>query len=119
MSENSKPACADMATNVVLIYATFPSVAEAERIGGALVESRLAACVNILPGMVSIYRWEGRLNRDAEAAMIIKTRKDLVDRAMTEARAMHPYTNPAFVVLPAEGGSAPFLQWIRDETAGS
>lgn len=119
MPENSKSACADFVTDVVLIYATFPSVAEAERIGGELVERRLAACVNILPGMVSIYRWEGRLNRDQEAAMIIKTRASLIDQAIAEAKAMHPYSNPAFVVVPAVGGSAAFLDWIRQETAAT
>ena len=71
MDENDKP---------VLIYATFPSVAEAERIGGALVDQGLAACVNILPGMTAIYVWEGKRQRDSEAAMIIKTRANLAEQ---------------------------------------
>jgi periplasmic divalent cation tolerance protein len=102
---------------LVLIYATFPSTEDAERIGGALVDQGLAACVNVLPGMTAIYVWEGKRQRDAEAAMIIKTRAELADRAIAEARKTHPYTNPAFVVLPIAGGSRDFLQWIGEQTA--
>jgi periplasmic divalent cation tolerance protein len=100
----------------VLIYATFPSADEAERIGGALVDRGLAACVNILPGMTAIYVWEGKRNRDSEAAMIIKTRASLATAAIAEGRKLHPYSNPAFVVLPIEGGSADFLAWIETQT---
>jgi periplasmic divalent cation tolerance protein len=101
----------------VLIYSTCPSAAEAERIGGALVDHGLAACVNILPGMTSIYVWEGKRQRDTEAAMVIKTRSHLADAAITEARKLHPYSNPAFVVLPIDGGSDDFLGWIMAQTA--
>lgn len=101
----------------VLIYSTYPSAADAERIGGALVDGGLAACVNILPGMTSIYVWEGKRQRDAEAAMIIKTRAGLADAAIAEARKLHPYSNPAFVVLPVDGGSQDFLRWIMEQTA--
>jgi len=100
----------------VLIYATFPSPEEAERIGGALVDQGLAACVNILPGMTAIYVWEGKRNRDSEAAMIVKTRASLADAAIAAGRKLHPYANPAFVVLPIEGGSADFLAWIEEQT---
>jgi periplasmic divalent cation tolerance protein len=101
----------------VLIYSTWPSVAEAERIGGALVDRGLAACVNILHGMTAIYVWEGKRQRDSEAAMLIKTRAGLADIAIAEARKLHPYDNPAFVVLPIDGGSADFLRWILEQTA--
>ena len=110
MSENNKP---------VFIYSTFPSVAEAERIGGALVDRGLAACVNILPGMTAIYVWEGKRQSDTEAAMIIKTRASLADTVIAETRSLHPYSNPALVVLPIAGGSADFLAWITTQTAGS
>ena len=110
MSENNKP---------VLIYSTFPSVAEAERIGGALVNRGLAACVNILPGMTAIYVWEGKRQSDTEAAMIIKTRASLADTVIAETRSLHPYSNPALVVLPITGGSDDFLAWITTQTAGS
>lgn len=108
MSENNK---------LVLIYCTFPSLAEAERIGGMLVDRSLAACVNILPGMTAIYVWEGKRQREAEAAMIIKTRAELADTVIAETRKLHPYTNPALVVLPVTGGSEDFLRWIVEQTA--
>ncbi|MBX9588114.1 MAG: divalent-cation tolerance protein CutA [Hyphomonadaceae bacterium] len=101
----------------VLIYATFPSVAEAERIGGTLVERGLAACVNILPGMTAIYVWEGKRQSGTEAVMLIKTRADLADAVIAQVRKLHPYTNPALVVLPIAGGSADFLRWIGEQTA--
>jgi periplasmic divalent cation tolerance protein len=102
----------------VLIYSTCASPAEAERIGAALVDRGLAACVNILPGMTAIYIWEGKRQRDSEAVMIVKTRASLADTAIAEARKLHPYSNPAFVVLPIAGGSADFLRWIGEQTAG-
>jgi periplasmic divalent cation tolerance protein len=100
----------------VLIYSTFPSTAEAERVGGALVERGLAACVNIFPQMTAIYIWEGKRQRESEAAMLIKTRAELADRVVAEARKLHPHTNPALVVLPITGGSQDFLQWIAEQT---
>ena len=108
MRENDKP---------VLIYSTFPSAAEAERVGGVLVDQGLAACVNIFPGMTSIYMWEGKRERGTEAAMLIKTRAELADRVVAEARQLHPYTNPALLILPVEGGSDAFLRWITEQTA--
>jgi periplasmic divalent cation tolerance protein len=108
LDENDKP---------VLIYSTYPSPAEAERIGGMLVDRGLAACVNILSGMTAIYIWDGKRQRDAETVMLIKTRASLADTAIAESCKLHPYTNPAFVVLPIEGGAADFLRWIAKQTA--
>ena len=108
MQDNDKP---------VLIYATFPTAAEAERIGGVLVERGLAACVNIFPQMTAIYIWQGTRQRESEAAMLIKTRAGLADSVVAETRKLHPYTNPALVVLPIEGGSPDFLRWIGEQTA--
>jgi periplasmic divalent cation tolerance protein len=101
----------------VLIYATFPSPEAAELIGLALVERRLAACVNVLPGMTSIYRWEGKIARDQEVVMIIKTRHSLADAVIAEVKQQHSYSNPALVVLPVIGGSADYLRWLTEETA--
>ena len=100
----------------VFVYATFPSAAVAEDIGGALVDARLAACVNILPQMTSIYIWEGKRQRDAEAAMIVKTRASLGDSVVSAIVARHPYETPAVAVLPVAGGSAAFLAWIGAQT---
>jgi len=100
----------------VLIYATYPDADTAEAGGRALVEEGLAACVNILPGMISIYRWEGAIERGQECVMIIKTRSALAELAIEVARDRHPYTTPAFVVLPVEGGLAAYLAWIAAST---
>jgi periplasmic divalent cation tolerance protein len=108
LNEDDKP---------VLIYSTFPSPAEAERIGGELVDRGLAACVNIFPGMTAIYVWEGERQRAAETAMIVKTRAELADTVIAEARKLHPYSNPALVVLSIAGGSSDFLRWIAEQTA--
>ena len=100
----------------ILVYATFPSLDEAERIGGRLVDDGLAACVNILPGMVAIYVWQGQRQRDSECAMIIKSRASLAGRIIETVRGMHPYDNPALVVLEIAAGSPPFLEWIVAQT---
>jgi periplasmic divalent cation tolerance protein len=100
----------------VLIYSTFPTPEAAETVGGALVDRALAACVNILPGMTSIYVWQGERHREAETVMVIKTRAQIADTVVAEARRMHPYTNPAFIILPVSGGSADFLRWIAEQT---
>ncbi len=112
-----KPARVNAAPDAaVLVYATFPGSEEAHRIGAELVEMRLAACVNILPGMTSIYRWQGAIDRAAETVAIIKTRAALAERLVGIVRVSHSYTNPALVVLPVAGGSADFLAWIVAET---
>lgn len=103
----------------VLIYSTYPTQELAEKIGAELVDARLAACVNVMAGMTSIYRWEGERHRDSETVMIIKTRASLAERVIAEVRRQHSYTNPALVVLPVEGGSQQFIDWIFAETAGT
>ncbi len=108
MHENDKP---------VLVYSTFPSLDAAEAVGRELVERRLAACVNILPGMTSIYRWEGAITRDSEVVMIIKTRASLAEPTVAAVKALHAYTNPALLVVPIIGGSADYLRWLGEETA--
>lgn len=101
------------------MYATFPSLETAESVAAFLIDSRLAACVNILPRMISIYRWGGTRHRDDELVMIIKTRQTLTDRLIAETRKRHPYELPAILVMPLEGGFAPYLSWILAETADS
>jgi len=107
VQENDKP---------VLIYSTFPSPESADLAGKGLVEAHLAACVNIIPGMTSIYRWEGKIERGSEAVMIIKTRKGLVEAVIAAVKEQHPYTNPALLELPVGGGSADYLAWLIEET---
>ena len=100
----------------VFVYTTWPSTVEAEQVGRALVERRLAACVNILPNMVSIYRWEGKLERGDEAVMIIKTRASLAVAVEAAVKQMHSYTTPAILVMPLESIEQSYFSWIMAET---
>jgi periplasmic divalent cation tolerance protein len=103
----------------VFVYTTYPSVVEAERAGRALVERRLCACVNILPGMISHYRWQGAVERGEEAVMIIKTRSSLAERVGAAVKEMHSYTTPAILVLPLESVDKGYLHWLMAETEGA
>ncbi|HEY6258397.1 MAG TPA: divalent-cation tolerance protein CutA [Xanthobacteraceae bacterium] len=103
----------------LLVYTTYPSLVEAERAGRSIVEQRLAACVNILPGMVSHYWWQGALERGEEVVMIIKTRASLRDRVCAAVKDSHSYTTPAVVVLPVEHVDPAYLDWLLAETAAA
>jgi periplasmic divalent cation tolerance protein len=102
----------------VFVYTTYPSVVEAERAGRALVERRLCACVNILPGMVSYYWWQGTIDRGEEAVMIIKTRASLAEPVRDAVKRMHPYATPAILVIPIETVDPDYHAWIVAETTG-
>jgi periplasmic divalent cation tolerance protein len=104
-------------TEFVLVYSVFPNRAVAEKIARALLDGKLAACVNIFPPMISLYEWEGKLETSRETAAIIKTRRELAEKIIETARPLHPYSVPCFLVLPVEGGNAAFLDWVRDQTA--
>ena len=101
----------------VLIYTTFPALADAKRVGEALVAARLAACVNMFPGMISIFEWKGAREEASEVAMIIKTRSSLTEAVLAETKRLHPYELPALLVLPTEGGSAEYCGWIAEPDA--
>ena len=101
---------------VVLVYTTYPSLVEAEKAGRTLVEQRLAACVNILPGMISHYRWEGRLERGEEVVMLIKTRASFADRVRKAVKTEHPHNTPAIMVIPVESVEDTYLRWIMAQT---
>ena len=100
----------------VLLYTTWPSIVEAERAGRAIVERRLAACVNILPGMVSHYWWQGVLERGEEVVMIIKTRASLAEAVRQAVKEMHSYETPAILVIPLESVDQSYLGWMMQET---
>jgi len=100
----------------VFVYTTYPSIVEAERAGRALVERRLAACVNILPGMISHYWWQGAIERAEEVVMIIKTRAGLVEPVRAAVKEMHSYTTPAVLVIPIETVDPDYHAWIVGET---
>jgi periplasmic divalent cation tolerance protein len=100
----------------VLVYTTYPAIVEAERAGRSIVERRLAACVNILPGMISHYWWQGTLERGEEVVMIIKTRASLADQVAAAVKEMHSYTTPAILVLPIEHTDSAYWAWLIGET---
>lgn len=102
--------------SVVLIYVTASSRDEAVAIGRAVVGERLAACANVLPQITSVFRWEGAVQEEAETALLLKTRADLVERVTERVRALHSYTCPCVVALPVTGGNPAFLDWIAEET---
>jgi periplasmic divalent cation tolerance protein len=104
---------------VVFVYTTWPTTVEAEQAGRALVERGLAACVNVLPGMISHYRWQGAVERAEEAVMIIKTRASLANEVEAAVRKLHPYEVPAIVVLPLESVERNYLGWLLAETEAS
>lgn len=101
---------------ISLVYITASSRAEADRIARALLDARLAACVNILGPIRSLYRWKGRVCRGREVAMLAKTRADRVPALVRAVRAAHSYDLPAIVAVPVQGGHAAFLEWVGEET---
>jgi periplasmic divalent cation tolerance protein len=102
----------------VLVYTTYPSLVEAEQAGRLLVEKGLAACVNILPGMRSIYRWQGRVENADEVVMIVKTRETQKEAVAAEVKRSHSYDTPAILFLPSEGGDKDYVGWILAESSG-
>ena len=99
-----------------LVYMTAASAEEAARIGSVLVEERLAACVNVIEPMTSIYRWQGEVHRDTEAVFIAKTREEMVGPLTERVKALHSYECPCVVSLPITGGNGDFIDWIDDQT---
>jgi periplasmic divalent cation tolerance protein len=100
-----------------IVLTTFPAETDAEPIARALVEERLAACVNILPEMRSIYRWAGSVEDAHERQVIIKTSRERVPALLHRLRALHPYEVPEFIVLPIVDGSDDYLGWISSSTS--
>jgi periplasmic divalent cation tolerance protein len=101
---------------VVLCLSTAPDPAEAERIARALVEERLIACATLLPGALSVYRWEGEVRRDAEVVLLMKTRRTAVPRLKERLPALHPYEVPELLVCGVQDGLAPYCGWVLEQT---
>ena len=100
------------------VYMTFGSLDEARKLGQVILEKNLAACVNILDGMRSLYRWEGSVQEDQEILLIAKTRHKLMAELTETVLANHSYECPRIIELPIDGGNQEFLQWIVSETKG-
>ena len=101
----------------VLLYVTARDAEEALRIGRTLVEERLAACANVMPQMTSIYRWQGQVQEDGEAVLIVKTREPLTADVTARIATLHSYDCPCVVALPITGGNVEFLKWIDNQTS--
>lgn len=107
-----------MSSSFRSLYLTFPDLDSAERIGRALLDAHLVACVNIVPGAISLYRWQGEVQRDAEVIAFAKTRADRVAAATALVRELHPYDVPCVVGLSVADGDRGYLHWVEEETAG-
>ncbi len=99
-----------------MIYITASSRDEALRIGRIVVGDRLAACANVLPGVTSVFLWQGEVQEEGETSLILKTRSELVERLTRRVKELHSYDCPCVVALPITGGNPDFLQWIAEET---
>lgn len=102
----------------VIVLMTASSQEEAERIAKSLVTEWLAACVNVIPNVVSFYRWEGQVQRDQEVLLIAKSRKDVLEDLIRRVRSLHSYTVPEIIALPLSGGSDDYLRWVDQEVHG-
>ena len=101
----------------VLVLTTVPSTELGESIGRALLDAGLVACVNVLPPMVSVYRWKGTVQRDTECQVVIKTVRARVDAVHAVVIEHHPYDLPEFLVLRVEGGDPAYLAWVAAESS--
>ncbi len=104
-------------TDKILVLTACASEEEADRIAGRLVESRLAACVNVAAGVRSVYRWKGAVERAAEWLLLIKSRRAVFPALRAEIEKLHSYETPEIVALPIVDGAARYLAWIDDETS--
>lgn len=100
----------------VLVLTTLPLDAETDAFARALVDERLVACVNVLPEVRSIYRWEGKVETADERQLLMKTTRERVPLLLQRIRALHPYEVPEFIVLPIVDGSDDYLAWIDSST---
>lgn len=103
-------------TDIVIVFTTVADDDRAEQLARRLVDERLAACVNLHPPMVSMYRWRGALERDSERQMVIKTTRDRVPALEARLTQLHAYELPEFLVVAVDDASAPYMKWVREET---
>ena len=102
-----------MPSSFVIALTTFPADGDAETFARTLVDERIAACVNILPPMQSIYRWEGKVEQAGERQLIIKTASASIERLKARLTALHPYDVPEILVLPVSDGGEAYLRWLE------
>jgi periplasmic divalent cation tolerance protein len=100
----------------LLILCTCPDNESAAAIARTVVAEHLAACVNRIPGLTSVYRWQGEIHEDGEVLLLIKTRRELFEALRARLVALHPYEVPEVIALEITAGHAPYLEWLRSET---
>ncbi|MHA1369315.1 MAG: divalent-cation tolerance protein CutA [Promethearchaeota archaeon] len=100
-----------------LILSTAPNINEAKTIARSLVDSKLVACVNIIPEIMSVYTWKGEINEDNECILFMKTKKDLVGPVIDKVKEIHSYECPEIISIPIEFGHEPYLKWIDEVTS--
>jgi periplasmic divalent cation tolerance protein len=105
-----------MSAEYVVVLITLPSDADGQSFARALVDERLAACVNLLAPMESVYRWEGRVESETERQVIVKTSRERLAALWDRVRELHPYEVPEFIVLPIADGNEAYLRWIGEST---
>ncbi len=99
-----------------VILITVPNQAVGARIAKTLVEEKLAACVNRIPGVISVYAWQGKIEQATEELLMVKTRQNLTATVSQRVKSLHPYEVPEIVALPITGGSEAYLKWLAGET---
>jgi periplasmic divalent cation tolerance protein len=104
---------------VIVVLTTAPSAEVAETIGTALVEERLAACANLVPGVTSIFRWKGEVSREPEILVVLKTTPARLGTLRRRLVELHPYDVPEMLALEVRGGHAPYMEWVRAEVGSS
>ena len=105
-----------MSVEYVVVMTTLPADADGPAFGRALLSERLAACVNLLAPMESVYRWEGRVEQETERQVIIKTTRDRLNALWDRVRELHPYEVPEFIVLAIADGNEAYLKWVGEST---
>ena len=102
---------------VIVVLVTCPNRKIGKKVGQVLVKEWLAACVNVVPGLTSIYRWEGKIRQEAEVLLIIKTHRSRLQALIRRVTALHPYSTPEIIALPLVGGSTPYVTWVQDSSS--
>jgi len=103
-------------TDALLVFTTLPTADKAAEIAKVLVEEKLVACVNVLPAVRSIYRWQGKLHDENEVLVLLKTRAEHLERLKLRLLEVHPYELPEVLAVPIESGYQPYLEWLAGET---
>lgn len=100
----------------IVVYVTVPNREAGKKLAESIVKEKLAACVNMVPGIESVYQWKGEIQTDPEELLIIKTRQSLLGALTDHVKANHPYEVPEVIALPINGGSLEYLEWIKSST---